>query len=293
MADAKVECGLASNGTPLSACDKPQPVSGKKMALRELKEAQNIPRLSGNSPPRKDNGSCTSAAKVCGSKRSTPDCQPNSVCNQSACNNSLNGHLVYVRRKSETESSNTNVFSAVNAKSLQPIKPSSGNQESLGSQDQREETGVSGIPVCAPMPAASLATFSSGGPSVPNSLGKLHNGLAASESNCQPIATGAPYAISPQSQRASNRYWEERYLCLQTFLRSCDQSGQEEYIKRLRSLSAANRSREAYDLERRAILLSLEEVKEIQRMKVLNVLGKCSPKSPEAAAPPQSHFLNK
>ncbi|XP_020247775.1 uncharacterized protein LOC109825341 [Asparagus officinalis] len=61
------------------------------------------------------------------------------------------------------------------------------------------------------------------------------------------------------------------------FLKSCDQSNHEDYIHKLISLSAAERSRHAYELEKRAIHLTLEEGKELHRVRVLNVLNKASP----------------
>ncbi|MBA0829156.1 hypothetical protein Goarm_013776, partial [Gossypium armourianum] len=42
----------------------------------------------------------------------------------------------------------------------------------------------------------------------------------------------------------------------------------------LRSLSAVELSKHAIELEKRSIQLSLEEAKELQRVAVLNVLGK-------------------
>ncbi|KAJ4758951.1 integral membrane hemolysin-III-like protein [Rhynchospora pubera] len=68
--------------------------------------------------------------------------------------------------------------------------------------------------------------------------------------------------------------WKARFIRLQAFLKSCDQSNQEDYIRMLRSLSAVGRSKHAIELEKRAIHLLLEEGKELHRMKVLNVLGK-------------------
>nr|AFK49386.1 unknown [Medicago truncatula] len=57
-------------------------------------------------------------------------------------------------------------------------------------------------------------------------------------------------------------------------LRKLDQSDQAEYIQMLQSLSSVELSRHAVELEKRSIQLSLEEAKELQRVAVLNVLGK-------------------
>lgn len=54
------------------------------------------------------------------------------------------------------------------------------------------------------------------------------------------------------------------------------ESNQDAYIQALRSFTSVELSRHAFELEKRAIQLSLEEGKEMQRVKVLNVLGKAS-----------------
>nr|TKW34467.1 hypothetical protein SEVIR_2G309300v2 [Setaria viridis] len=87
--------------------------------------------------------------------------------------------------------------------------------------------------------------------------------------------TNAPNRAHPP--RSSNQDRSDRFLRLQTFLRNNEQSGQEEYIRMLRSLSSVGLSKHAIELEKRAANLLVEEGKELQKMKVLNVLGKLSP----------------
>ncbi|KAF8759347.1 hypothetical protein HU200_010388 [Digitaria exilis] len=77
--------------------------------------------------------------------------------------------------------------------------------------------------------------------------------------------------------RSSNQDRSDRFVRLQAFLRDNEQSGQEEYIRMLRSLPSVGRSMHAIELEKRAANLLIEEGKELQKMKVLNVLGKLSP----------------
>ncbi|CAL5072969.1 unnamed protein product [Urochloa decumbens] len=77
--------------------------------------------------------------------------------------------------------------------------------------------------------------------------------------------------------KSSNQDRSERFLRLQAFLRNNEQSSQEEYIRMLQSLSPVGRSKHAIELEKRAANLLIEEGKELQKMKVLNVLGKLSP----------------
>ncbi|XP_037443014.1 transcriptional regulatory protein AlgP-like [Triticum dicoccoides] len=78
-------------------------------------------------------------------------------------------------------------------------------------------------------------------------------------------------------QRSGDPDWKARFLRLQAFLRNNEQSGQEEYIRMLQSLSSAGRSKHAIELEKRAVNLLIEEGKELQKMKALNVLGKLPP----------------
>ncbi|XP_078163396.1 uncharacterized protein LOC144558420 isoform X2 [Carex rostrata] len=85
---------------------------------------------------------------------------------------------------------------------------------------------------------------------------------------------------SVSSSLTASQDWKERFIRLQAYLKNCDQSNQEDYIRMLRSLSAGGRSKHAVDLEKRAIHLLLEEGKELHRMKVLNVLGKGAPSDP-------------
>ncbi|RLN33215.1 uncharacterized protein C2845_PM03G05430 [Panicum miliaceum] len=104
-------------------------------------------------------------------------------------------------------------------------------------------------------------------------------------SSVSPTNTASTDAISAITQapnrahppRSNNQDRSDRFHRLQAFLRNNEQSGQEEYIRMLRSLSSVGRSKHAIELEKRAANLLIEEGKELQKMKVLNVLGKLSP----------------
>ncbi|KAJ1702721.1 hypothetical protein LUZ63_002500 [Rhynchospora breviuscula] len=98
---------------------------------------------------------------------------------------------------------------------------------------------------------------------------KLQNGNKVDSSEASKLAS-----------LTASQDWKERFIRLQAFLKSCDQSNQEDYIRMLRSLSAVGRSKHAIELEKRAIHLLLEEGKELHRMKVLNVLGKGASSDP-------------
>ncbi|XP_077246839.1 uncharacterized protein LOC143886665 [Tasmannia lanceolata] len=274
MIDAKLkEYGLANTGTGVPTCDK-QLISGKKIALRDLQnEPRNMaPKLPGSSPLSKGGKPIVDNPKVIGIKRSRSDCPTGPTSQQSMCNNGTNGRLVYVRRKVELESDKLNSSNIENANSPQSRKSSDGKQEPHMRHNQMPEP----TKTFAPMPAASIMN-PCGEPSVPNSQVKPANGLTVSEQNYRMLSTGTPIPVNPM--RTCSQYWEERLLRLKMFLKNCAQSSYEEYIQKLHSLSAAERSRHAVELEKRTIRLSLEEVKEMHRMQVLNVLGNSALKS--------------
>ncbi|KAG2319042.1 hypothetical protein Bca52824_012255 [Brassica carinata] len=69
--------------------------------------------------------------------------------------------------------------------------------------------------------------------------------------------------------------WEERYHHLQILLNKLGDSDQtDHHLHMLWSLSSAELSKHAVDLEKRSIQLSLEEAREMQRVATLNVLGR-------------------
>uniref|UniRef100_A0A0E0KMG1 Serine-rich 25 kDa antigen protein n=1 Tax=Oryza punctata TaxID=4537 RepID=A0A0E0KMG1_ORYPU len=127
-----------------------------------------------------------------------------------------------------------------------------------------------------------LSVAESGGIVSPKSPEKPNEQIACKK-NEPPVAPGT--TVQDDTHKSSNQYWNARFNRLQTYLESCDRSSQEGYMRMLRSLSAADRSMHAIDLEKRAIHLLVEEGKELQRMKALNVLGKVSPNGPSKQAP--------
>ncbi|XP_077220740.1 uncharacterized protein LOC143854586 [Tasmannia lanceolata] len=266
MIDAKFnEYVLANTATIIPTCDKQQPVSGKKKALRDLQnEPRNIvTQLLGNSPLSKDGRPIVDASKVTGNKRPKLDCPTSPT-------NGTNEHLVYVRRKAELESGKLNACDIENAYPPQSRKSGYRKQEPLKQDNQMEEPNNSCFLTLAPMPVLKPAY-----------------GLTVAEQNNPLFSTGTSTLVNPQ--KTCGQYWEERLLRLKMFLKNCEQSNHEEYIQSLRSLSAAERSRHAVDLERRSIRLSLEEVKEMHRMQVLNVLGKSGLKCTVSPST-QAHF---
>ncbi|KAK9164938.1 hypothetical protein Scep_000129 [Stephania cephalantha] len=270
---------LANTGTDSPNDGKQQQPAGKKAVLRDLQNDNRImvPKPICSPPFIKDKSPIAPAIKVSGNKRLATECLPNPICHQysSGCNPS--GQLVYARRKSEqdllkssqSEDSHGNLF----------MKKICHQEQGAPQQLLTPIDGLkSCFPAFAPMPRGSLMTLSSVGPSVPL-MGRPVKETQSEESK-HFATTVVPHQVHSLVTNTQN--WRERFNQLQAYLKNCDQSNQDEYIQMLRSLSSTGRSKQAVELEKRAIHLLLEEGKELQRMRVLNVLGKAMPKNSEA-----------
>lgn len=267
---------MANTENDLPAQDKQLPVGAKKTALRDLQNDNRImvPNSTGNSPLSKDRGPISDATQLSGAKRPSLECPVSPPHQQSPCSNAANGHLVYVRRKSEAElgKGGTGDSASITADCLQ-----SGQlahlEEITQPKSQMKEPKVSCFPAFVPFPMTASIS-SSGNASLPHSLGKPGMRLGLAESNYHPVAPAIPLLTNPKGLK--NMQWEERYHQLQMLLRKLDEADQEEYLQLLRTLSPVELSKHAVDLEKRSIQLSLEEAKELQRVAALNVLGKSS-----------------
>ncbi|KAL2936839.1 Membrane-associated protein TcaA [Bienertia sinuspersici] len=254
IASGKSEAGLSCE-------DKPLPVAVKKTPLRELPSENNIvPQKGSSNPPVLKEVVAPEALKVAGVKRPSPG-SPMSPPQQSSSNNGANGHLVYVRRKSEAETGK-NVSNEVIIDNTNSPLPS------------RQEDGVRPkmqlLPAYAPTPG-SVMSVPSGKPFIPLYLGNSTTKAAFEDPKTQ---AGPSDVTSPVESRLKKQNWEERYVELQMYLKKLDQSSLEDHLQLLRSFSAVELSRHAVELEKQAIQLSLEQGKELQRVKALNVLGK-------------------
>ncbi|KAL5562351.1 hypothetical protein UlMin_032098 [Ulmus minor] len=258
----------------------------KKTVLIDLQNNHRIevPSSIGDSDLLKDRGPVTN--KLSGTKRTSPEEDPNSPSqHQSPNNNTANGHLVYVRRKSEAElgKGSTCDSKSINTHCL-PSRQLIQQSETINPISQIKESKVSCFPAFASFPMAS-SIIPSGKPSVPLPLGKSSTRLASAESNHHSIFSATPSLGNSKELRKLP--WDERYNQLQSLLRKLDQSEQEDYIQMLRSLSSVELSRHAVDLEKRSIQLSLEEAKELERVRVLNVLGKSMKNDQTPSSTPQ------
>ncbi|KAI3819188.1 hypothetical protein L1987_13013 [Smallanthus sonchifolius] len=90
---------------------------------------------------------------------------------------------------------------------------------------------------------------------------------------------GAALACTPvkvKSLISGKNVHNDRFIRLQNFIKQCDGSDHRENIQLLLRLSSSERYKPAVELEKRAIQLTIEEGKEMQRMQALNILGKPS-----------------
>jgi len=269
--------------------DKQQTVAVKKTALRDLQNDNKsmVPTSVGSPSFLKDKDPATDSNRVSGTKRPSSEYPVNQNLQQSPGNNAANGHLVYVRRKSETELGKGTAFEnpSINAY-CSHSKQLCCEEENAQPKSQIKEPKVSCFPAFAPFPMASSMN-SSGKPSVPISLGKSSMKLAPVESDYVTASSG-PATTTGNPKGLNNLHWEERYQQLQMVLKKLDQSDQEEYIHSmfrnrriitqmfsyevlhilfssyyplavLRSLSSVELSKLAVELEKRSIQLSLEE----------------------------------
>ncbi|XP_072147622.1 uncharacterized protein [Setaria viridis] len=221
----------------MPAGDNPHSISEKKAALRESpKRTKNVVNEQPGTSFSKDK-----VAATVGLKRPQPYGPLSPTNHHTLGNPGANGHLVYVRRRPDTDQSKGGTSArAESSSSISTKKPVAG-----GSQPQESSL-------------------------------KHQNNVPHTQSSPQ-FASPAAAPNRAHPPRSSNQDRSDRFLRLQTFLRNNEQSGQEEYIRMLRSLSSVGLSKHAIELEKRAANLLVEEGKELQKMKVLNVLGKLSP----------------
>ncbi|KAI3730265.1 hypothetical protein L1987_61434 [Smallanthus sonchifolius] len=98
----------------------------------------------------------------------------------------------------------------------------------------------------------------------------VHNGSFVAPNQMASKTYVSRFKESNEEQRV------DRFIRLQNFIKQCDGSDHRENIQLLLRLSPLVLSKHAVELEKRAIQLTIEEGKEMQRMQALNILGKPS-----------------
>ncbi|XP_058195452.1 uncharacterized protein LOC131311865 isoform X1 [Rhododendron vialii] len=114
-------------------------------------------------------------------------------------------------------------------------------------------------------------TLPHGGLSIRDSLGKPGIDMHAVQSDFHKATTETPHSIGSKGSEDKQR--TEWFFCLPNLLKQLDESDQRDYKERLLHLPPAELSRHAFELEKRAVQLTIEEGKEMQRVQDLNILG--------------------
>nr|XP_043612909.1 uncharacterized protein LOC122584899 [Erigeron canadensis] len=223
-----------------------------KTSLRDLQN--EVPKLDGGSLS-KENGP---DVKVSGIKRPQPESTMTSTCQQSSSTSS--GPLVYVRRKTEPEQHKN---SATDKANDQPSRLHENDGKNNGQNSVNDSTmlcirnDISEPKTCGGMlSTVPLATLDSG------------------KSNITSHVADSIRLQVDNSKGLGIHLWEERKIRLQNLLKVLDLSNQDEYCQMLRSLSSVGLSKVAVELEKRAIKLSVDEAKEVQRAKHMDMLDK-------------------
>ncbi|KAE8057397.1 hypothetical protein FH972_014094 [Carpinus fangiana] len=260
----------------LPVCHKQSPIGRKKVALRDV---QNDSRsLIHNDPESCVLGLSTDAVKVSGTERLTPECPSNPRYDQSWRSNDADEHVTHAGRNSGSELGKRRVQEASNKKSdFLKLRKYFHNKPELPQQHPEEkERNTSSVPASAPTPSASVMTFSPDRPSVPISLANPGSGLPAAESNCLQLTSESDIPQFTDSKGNTDQERKEQFLHLQKPQKHCYEYDQRDYNHLFRHLSPVELNRCAVELEKRSIQLSVEEGKEIKRMKALNIFGKSS-----------------
>lgn len=207
------------------------------MSLRELpNESGTAMKSPVSSLQPKEAQNNSDSANLVGNKRqqaeytSTPASR-----HQSLATNGSTGHLVYVRRKLETEHGKTNTASNGDTACSSGLRKFSIEEASTKTETQQE---------LAEKP----------------------------EEDQNKAAAEVPSHIEPQKEISN--YWTERFNRLQDHLQFLDKSGLKDYAEKFRNFSVEDLNKHAIELETRAIRLSLEEALQSKRVKELNLLGK-------------------
>ncbi|PRQ19271.1 hypothetical protein RchiOBHm_Chr7g0215391 [Rosa chinensis] len=249
------------------------PISHKQSTLRmkkvALRDVQNDNRIY---MPNHPENSCNlgrqvgDLIKVTGTKIVTPERPRSSPCHQFSNISGLCEQALGKRRIQD-----------VTDQSADCLNSKRHLQKQAGVTDDRTKKQENESP-CAPSFAPNFLTspisFSPGKPPVPLFLGKSSNASPGARSRHLKFTPDRMVSnlVDPKRNNDENR--TERFLCLQNLLKLIDESNQGEYIQMLRCLSSSELNRHAVELEKRSMLLSVEEAKEIQRMKALNILVK-------------------
>ncbi|KAL2522278.1 uncharacterized protein Fot_26201 [Forsythia ovata] len=280
--------GIVLSGPGSPAIDKQPSGTLKKMVLRDVQN-ENVGSihkhqeslLFGGGKPSGD------AIKARGTKRLTPERLSSSPVHSSLAFTGTNENIMNTNRRLELELGRGRLQNNEDKNSGCPqsrnLCPSPLPLEIP--KKQNRVSNIRRVPVATSNHMTPVMVFSSVGPSVPSSLGKHSNNTQAPGSDCLNVSSEIPQVVD--SKENSDQLRTERFIRLQNILRQCDEANQRDRIQMLLYLSPLELSKHAVELEKRAIQLTIDEGKEMQQMKVLNILSKSCP----AKVPLQSNHL--
>lgn len=237
MDSRSTDPGHGNSESDLPCGDKQPPIAAKKTALRELRNENRIiaPSSTKSLSPFKDPVPTSYPSKVAGAKRPPPppassELSVSQLRNVSPGGTAANSQLVYVRRKSETETAKGGMGDQVNItpNHLQSA-PVNVQQETLKLQSQMKEPKLVYHPAFASIPFTS-PVGSSVKPSNPFPLGMS---VTKSESSAEPKYGSVASAGSPMenSKMIKNLQWEERNEQLQKLLTDLEQADHRDYLQ--------------------------------------------------------------
>lgn len=211
--------------------EKQLQISAKKTALRDLQNENRVTasNCTGSFPLLKEGGPGSDFIKVSANKRPSTVCPTSPPHLHSSTSNAANGHLVYVRRKSDADIGKNSPGDSTSIKADYPNLSKLGQlDETVHLKSQVKELKNHCFPAFAPFPVVPPMN-ASGTPSVPHHIGKYGINLATAESNFHSALSTVPSVGIPPGWK--NLQWEDRYHQLQLLLNKLDQSDQQDYLQ--------------------------------------------------------------
>lgn len=185
---------LLSSRNATTASDKHYPFSINRMSLTESpSESGSTMKSTVSSVQPKETQNNSDSPNLVGNKRQQSECSstPPAPRHQSPATNGATGHLVYVRRKLETEHGKANAASNGDTACLSGGRKSC-IEASAKTEMEREQT-------------------------------------AKPEEDRNKAAAEVPCHVEPQKEIST--YWTERFNCLQDLLQNLDKSGLRDYAE--------------------------------------------------------------
>lgn len=232
---------LDTSGTGMHTYHKQPPITTKKVVLTDVQnDNRSLIRNHQESLLCVEGRPISDTVKVCGTKRLlTPESPSSYPFPPPLSNIAAKDHLMYARKKFEFEPEKGRIQNStkkyVNSSEMRNF--CNMQQEIPRKQTQMRESNIHCVPVVTPNQMAPKMTFSYAAPSLPISLGKPGNGVRAAERDCLKASSEVPHFTN--SKRADDQQWEERFIHLQKFLKTCDESNNRDLIQSMFLLSSS------------------------------------------------------